>query len=320
MNIYFIKKGFLTATMLLIILVAGKTSYSQFSLRSPTKLGATVNCYAAGNTYTRTVDSNGLKEKGGFAFKLNTNDDAQAVFDDISPYVGVKEVIDVIATTDTKDAEACRSDNGIYYILYNLSWLKKLYNDTKSIWALRAIIAHEVGHIIYNHSAVSDGSERELELQADWYAGRVLAKMNAKIEEVEVAFRSKEFGSANATKTHPNLSQRLKAVRDGWNSVTLKNIPRSTVSANQKPTAGLIARCVFFGERITYVIDANNNIIGYNGNESRFIGKRIAPSHPGFIWMYAINNGPVYGVDSQGRIWNRTPWGIPFQIGVVQKP
>ncbi|HEX8457061.1 MAG TPA: caspase family protein [Pyrinomonadaceae bacterium] len=81
-----------------------------------------------------------------------------------------------------------------------------------------------------------------------------------------------------------------------------------------------VARCVFFQDPVSYFITANDEIIGVAPNgQALQVGRKIPPTVPGFIWMYST---PMitYGVDSEGKIWNRDPYGRPFQIGYVTKP
>ena len=75
-------------------------------------------------------------------------------------------------------------------------------------------------------------------------------------------------------------------------------------------------RCYFPQEpNLSYFVRDDNQIVVVlpNGME-RVVGQRIAPTVPGFAWMYAT---PVvtYGVDAQGTIWSRAPNGAPFQVG-----
>jgi len=81
-----------------------------------------------------------------------------------------------------------------------------------------------------------------------------------------------------------------------------------------------VARCVFYQDPVSYFITSGDDIIGVAPTGQTIqVGKKIPPTVPGFIWMYST---PVitYGVDSEGKIWNRDAYGRPFQVGYVTKP
>jgi len=180
-----------------------------------------ITCYAPGKEYERTVDPRW--DDTGFAFFPTTiryNSDVQPVFDEISSNIETMEKIYVVATTDTKNAEACRSDKGKFFILFNPTWLGVLYKrDSKSLWVLRAILAHETGHIELGHTTKYKKSEPPMELEADEFAGQLLAKMGAKLTDVEEAYNSRLFQDIQQGTSHPPLNQRLERVKRGWQQI-----------------------------------------------------------------------------------------------------
>jgi len=140
-------------------------------------------------------------------------DETQKLFDRVSGYTDLRMNVYTVPVIDSKvNVEICPGD--VNYIVYNAAWVKALYEETNNMWVLYAVIAHEVGHYVRNHDRTATGSNINIELEADEYAGEVLAKMGASLEDAQAAFKSEKMQSHSHT--HPPLDQRLSAVRQGW--------------------------------------------------------------------------------------------------------
>jgi hypothetical protein len=77
-----------------------------------------------------------------------------------------------------------------------------------------------------------------------------------------------------------------------------------------------VLQCVFPDNMPYYVLEDDNILCVPPGAPPVFVGRKTPPTWPGFVWMYSTP-GITYGVDPAGRIWNRMPNGMPFQVGYV---
>ena len=76
-----------------------------------------------------------------------------------------------------------------------------------------------------------------------------------------------------------------------------------------------VFQCSFMGDPVSYFITSQDEIVAMPpGMPPVPVGRKIPLTWPGFVWMYQTGTGS-YGVDAQGRIWNRWPNGVPFQVG-----
>ena len=102
---------------------------------------------------------------------------------------------------------------GLRYILYNESWMNK-----GNYWTKMAILAHEVGHHINGHtlSGYTLSESREVELEADDWAGYAMAKMGASLSETLQVTSFFPTGD-DTNSTHPNRGKRIAAFTSGWN-------------------------------------------------------------------------------------------------------
>jgi hypothetical protein len=100
------------------------------------------------------------------------------------------------------------------YILYNPEFVDNVNKVTKNKWASIFILAHEVGHHLEGHTAANIKSRPDIELQADEFAGFVLCKMGATLQDAQLAMHY--ISNIAASKTHPGRFDRLVAIEKGW--------------------------------------------------------------------------------------------------------
>lgn len=100
------------------------------------------------------------------------------------------------------------------YILYNPSFINWINNATKDKWAAIALLAHEVGHHLNGHTIKKSGSKPALELEADEFAGFVLYKLGASLEQSQEVMNY--IANAEASRTHPARAARMIAIEKGW--------------------------------------------------------------------------------------------------------
>lgn len=101
------------------------------------------------------------------------------------------------------------------YILYNPEYISWINNATNDKWAAFALLAHEIGHHLNGHTIRRSGSRPALELEADEFAGFVLYKLGASLEQAQGVMNF--IAKAKASKTHPGRSSRMHAIQSGWN-------------------------------------------------------------------------------------------------------
>lgn len=101
------------------------------------------------------------------------------------------------------------------YILYNPEYISWINSVTKDKWAAIALLAHEVGHHLNGHTIRRSGSKPKLELEADEFAGFVLNKLGATLEQSQEVM--KHIATIKASKTHPARTSRMMAIQKGWN-------------------------------------------------------------------------------------------------------
>jgi uncharacterized protein DUF4189 len=96
-------------------------------------------------------------------------------------------------------------------------WARMLTNRTQSQWTRAAILAHELGHCRYRHEYEgSTGTIWQEEYAADRFAGAVLCKLGCPLEDAQSLYYEIAEEGPEDPSSHPSLSTRLQAVREGW--------------------------------------------------------------------------------------------------------
>ncbi|MDC1335899.1 tetratricopeptide repeat protein [Flavobacteriaceae bacterium] len=154
-----------------------------------------------------------------FCYKLgnrsfNTNTDAINSLEKILAVANLKSNRFVILPCDNVSNALAGVYQGFRYILYKPSWMNQ--NDN---WGKMAVLAHEVGHHINGHtlSGYSLSESRQVELEADDWAGYAMAKIGASLAQtLELTKRFQTGDDTNST--HPNRAKRIAALTSGWNT------------------------------------------------------------------------------------------------------
>jgi hypothetical protein len=139
--------------------------------------------------------------------------EAAKILSDIVAYVGL--------SADRIDLKASDVANAVAYldplsrrrlILYNEDFVRRLQNDSHSVWVPRAILAHELAHHLNNHLEIATPDRRRIEeLEADRFAGHVLFKMGADLKAVTAVFAELREGGG-----YPSRNARTAAATNGW--------------------------------------------------------------------------------------------------------
>ena len=102
------------------------------------------------------------------------------------------------------------------YILYSTSFLENFKKDANTKWAAYCVLAHEIGHHLSNHDLdeTDPGVRKRYELEADRFAGGILFRMGATLEEAQAGINT--FSLDNNSTTHPPKRARMEALAVGW--------------------------------------------------------------------------------------------------------
>jgi len=167
-----------------------------------------------------------------------SNVEAERSLEKILNTVGLSQNF-VLQSCDRIENAIATSYKGVRYILYDKNFMSNISNYTND-WSNMLILAHEVGHHINGHSLdivlyaadvveeKSLSNRRNQELQADEFAGFVLAKLGAPLADAERVISSITTDRDDTYSTHPSRSKRINAIRKGYNKAG--NNSRVTVS------------------------------------------------------------------------------------------
>lgn len=155
-----------------------------------------------------------------------TDEEAENALDKILSVIGASKNFTLQQCDDINNALAV-TYKGNRYILYDKNFMK-LINDYSDDWSSMFILAHEVGHHINGHtrdaalSKILDETslekQRQEELEADKFAGFVLAKLGATLEQTVAAVNLVSTNEDDLYSTHPNKNKRLEAINLGYAS------------------------------------------------------------------------------------------------------
>lgn len=134
----------------------------------------------------------------------------------------IMSVVGLQQTFELKEANVLNIEASISHgkrcILYNPQFIDWINKVTRSRWASIALLAHEIGHHLNGHTLKKGGSKPELELEADEFAGFILRRLGATLEESQEVM--KYIAKPETSATHPCRSSRMLAIQNGWNRGT----------------------------------------------------------------------------------------------------
>ena len=171
-----------------------------------------------------------------------SDSEAENALDKILNTIGASANFVLTPCSEINNAVAT-SYKGIRYILYDKEFMQ-LINSRTNDWASLAILAHEVGHHINGHAlditmyagglveAASLDVQRKQELEADEFAGFVLARLGADLNSA-LSFTNIFTDKDDTYDTHPTKSKRVNAVKKGFNKAGGNS---SVANTNNAPT------------------------------------------------------------------------------------
>ena len=178
-----------------------------------------------------------------------TDTEAENALDRILSVIGASKNFTLQSCDEINNALAI-TYRGNRYILYDKKFMQ-LITQYSNNWSNMFILAHEVGHHINGHTRdvalnssllneTSLSKQRQEELEADKFAGFVLAKLGAPLNQTLSAINLISPDGDDRYSTHPNKNKRIEAVRIGYNSgyspVTTSK-PKTKKPVYSKPSA-----------------------------------------------------------------------------------
>lgn len=121
--------------------------------------------------------------------------------------------------------------NNKRYIIYDNRFLTALDQYSGTNWASVSVLAHEMGHHYRNHLISGNGSTPAKELEADYFSGYALAKINASLADATAAME--RVAPIQGNSSHPGRAARVDAIQKGW--YYAKGMSSSTATAPKPP-------------------------------------------------------------------------------------
>ncbi|MEQ1746568.1 MAG: M48 family metalloprotease, partial [Saprospiraceae bacterium] len=86
------------------------------------------------------------------------------------------------------------------YILYSTAFLENFKKESSTQWAAFCVLAHEIGHHLSNHDLQETAPKvrKGWELEADKFAGGVLFRLGATLEEAQAGINTFSSDAANS--------------------------------------------------------------------------------------------------------------------------
>ena len=189
-------------------------------------------------SFSQEIDYGNSSEAANLCVDLKSNSfssnyDADEALNKILSVVGAAKRFMLVPCENINNAVAYTSESGLRYIIYDEVFMNSL-STGDNYWGNMAILAHEVGHHINGHTLAGDLSQYESrleELEADEFAGFVLSKLGAKLDEVKSVFSEISFDGDDTYSSHPNRSRRLNAIEKGFEkAINNDNITQKKLS------------------------------------------------------------------------------------------
>ena len=164
---------------------------------------------------------------------FSSDNNAENALNRILGVIGASKNFVLIPCSEINNALAT-SFKGIRYILYDKTFMR-LLNSRTNDWSSLTILAHEVGHHINGHALdltmfiskvvepKSLAAKRKQELEADEFAGFIMAKLGAPLNQVESAISLLSSDKDDTYSTHPSKSKRLNALKIGYNKAGISS-------------------------------------------------------------------------------------------------
>jgi len=137
---------------------------------------------------------------------------ASALFEDLLGMSGKKGKLSIKAANVPEIAAAEKGEQR--FLFYDPFVINEFLKGRRKDWRVAAVIGHQIGHQASSHSfALEPRLRAEIELEADRFAGYLMFRLGAKLEDVETAVAGLPLkGDAS----YPDPPARVAAFREGW--------------------------------------------------------------------------------------------------------
>ncbi len=158
--------------------------------------------------------------------------EASTIVNDIASKFGIDaRSIAVIECASIDNAQADYSEGSASilqgeYVLYNPTWVTNVAGASKT--ELYAIFGHEIGHIANRHFLKSTLARRDKELEADRFAGCVVAATGGEWEALEDLLNRLR---PEVESEYPSRVDAVAAARRGWNDCIVRRQEASDAPA-----------------------------------------------------------------------------------------
>lgn len=249
-----------------------------------------------------STSSEELIPEDGFSFGR-----IHEVVDDILQVSGLEPNFEIRIRNSGNAAALIRNEKR--FLVYNPTWMESLKGDSQSQWRLYGVLAHEIGHHLQGHTIDAIGSRPPTELEADSYAGFVLAGLGATLSEAQSLWQSLP---TRGSFSHPPRDQRLVAVRKGWDRwqrlvngykpKTLPQQPHPSPQATQNQSGIVLAMSNL--RQLTA-----SDVAGFNPTQLRIARNEIFARH-----------GYIFNSPELAKWFGDKPWYTPSTRAVNLSP
>jgi hypothetical protein len=141
--------------------------------------------------------------------------DVEQILNEMFNKMGVVRKFALVANQQIPSISASVVD-GEEALTYNRDFILALNRASGTNWAAVEALAHETGHLVLGHlrSPSNATSRKQHELDADLFAGGVLRRLGATLDEALAGPR--EMPEPDVDDFRPPRLERIAAVRDGW--------------------------------------------------------------------------------------------------------
>lgn len=200
------------------------------------------------------------------------------------------------------------------YIIYDNRFLTALDQYSRTNWASVSVLAHEMGHHYRNHLFSGNGSTPAKELEADYFSGYALAKINASLADATAAIE--RIAPVQGNSSHPGRAARVDAIQKGWyyakginsSSSTAAKPPVPQPQQNPPPPANSAAW-------IHLALYGNNDMTVYLSDDGRSFSPVHLKTRQPFVFKYEIYNyGFIRLVNSSAATIYKLTHGKDYSI------
>ena len=203
---------------------------------------------------------NGVKFNG-----FRSNDGFERVVRRITGLIGLKPNFILVPCPNIKNCAALNYDDNLRYIVYDKAFMDEVAKSVGTNWTHTMILAHEIGHHLNGHTLrqVNKEESRQEELEADEFAGFILGKLGATLNQTVAAMDGLNHPDCDIEyfSDHPCKIKRVAAIRKGWANATGKMLPTAKQKAAQQKTFP-VTKQVLVGTWYTE-LDNERNIDGF---------------------------------------------------------